>query len=171
MTVSSVSASGLVHCGRSHETSKMVDCVASKLKLSPEHKKKYIDEIDLAVNECVVPHLNHFSKETVSLIRAGGAPHISLFMIINAYVDGKKINDTIPEFVAALFSDKGMRAIERGRKLIQEGRSSPWEWKVWAECDLESFKDWTGLEVISPKEEIAAVFIPPDRRPCYTEES
>ncbi len=165
MTVSSVSTSGFVYIAPSDEVSRMVDCVASKLDLCPEDKQKHINKIDLAIKECVVPHLNHFSKNTVSLIRAGDAPHITLFMIISAYAEGKKIEAPIPEFVEALFSDEEMREIERVRELIRRGEVSSFVMEAGAEHNVESFWNCSGLEIDSSAEDISAVFLPPGLRP------
>ncbi len=165
MAIPSVSPSGFVYSDPSDETSAMVDCVFSKLDLKPEDKTKYLDEICRDVNECVIPHLNYFSNSAASLIRAGKAPHIPLFMIIFCYVAGEKTRDPLPEYVVNLFDRRELDGIEYDRELIRGGEPSPFSLEAGADRHMDSFCRWSGLETISSKEEISAFFLRFELRP------
>ncbi len=154
MAVSPVLACGVVYSGLSDETSKMVDSVVSKLNIRQADKKKYIDEINLAVNECVVPDLNHFSENAACAIRAGEAPQIPLFMIMASYVFGKKIKTSLPRFIKNFFDKREIDGIEHHRKLLRESETLPFSFEDGFKRSLESFYDWSGLDPRSSKDQI-----------------
>ncbi len=169
MTIPSVSASRSVRGGRPDQASVIVEGVLSKLELGSEKKQKHTNEIHLAVKECVIPHLSHFSKKGIDLISTGNVPAVPLFMIMASYLGGEKKEARLPEFIADLFDTKEIKDIKHDRELVQGGEASSFTLKDGVGRSLGSFYEWSKLSGHSSKEQISAVFLRPDLRPVKSD--
>ncbi len=149
-----------------HLISRMAEHVASKLKLSSTDKTEYHLEICRDVGECIFQSLNQFSEMTASLIRKGSERTSSflLFIILASYVAGPKKGDLLPPFLANLFTAEEKVRIEHDRRLIRAGQPSFFSFKPGANLSFTGI-DWIGLDMDSPKEKIAAIFLRSDLRP------